>query len=172
MKNAQQKEAVSLLSRVTLINNPQLLTDIKSFLAVVNKPTEKKKSVRYRRKKGEHLFADCGGCPRCVTCGADEDDAFIGGQECDYGKTWQLSQTCYTECMNTITSAEFQRLIKSSAILKTQANRWRFGQVLFNILSEINPELANEIRGTKNDPFAVDNNIPAFFNFLTERIKD
>lgn len=37
-----------------------------------------------RRKRGEHRFADCGGVPCCVTCGCDEDDAFIGGQECSY----------------------------------------------------------------------------------------
>ena len=38
-----------------------------------------------RRKKGEHRFADCGGYPRCVTCGADEDDAFVAGLACSYG---------------------------------------------------------------------------------------
>lgn len=42
---------------------------------------------RNRRKSGEHRFADCGGCPRCVTCGADEDDAFVGGTECTYKRS-------------------------------------------------------------------------------------
>jgi hypothetical protein len=37
-----------------------------------------------RRKSGEHKFADCGGSPKCVTCGADEDDAFVGGEPCSY----------------------------------------------------------------------------------------
>lgn len=47
---------------------------------------KKKPSVkRERRQKGEHRFADCGGYPRCVTCGADEDSAFVGGEECSYG---------------------------------------------------------------------------------------
>ena len=36
------------------------------------------------RKAGEHSFADCGGAPRCVTCGADEDDAFVGGAVCTF----------------------------------------------------------------------------------------
>ena len=36
------------------------------------------------RKTGEHRFADCGGAPRCVTCGADEDDAFVGGAVCTF----------------------------------------------------------------------------------------
>ena len=40
-----------------------------------------------KRKRGEHLFVPCGGYPRCVTCGCDEDDAFVGGQECTYGQT-------------------------------------------------------------------------------------
>jgi len=41
-----------------------------------------------RRKKGEHLFSNpTGGIPRCVTCGCDEDDAFVGGEECSYGQT-------------------------------------------------------------------------------------
>jgi hypothetical protein len=39
-----------------------------------------------KRKRGEHLFADCGGVPRCVTCGCDEDDAFVGAAECTYGE--------------------------------------------------------------------------------------
>jgi hypothetical protein len=33
-------------------------------------------------KKNGHIFADCGGTPRCTICGADEDDAFVGGEEC------------------------------------------------------------------------------------------
>lgn len=46
------------------------------------------KPKRIRRKRGEHRFADCGGLPRCITCGCDEDDAFVGGEECSYGKNW------------------------------------------------------------------------------------
>ena len=48
--------------------------------------TVKPITKRVRRKAGEHRFADCGGAPRCVTCGCDEDDAFVGGQECSFGK--------------------------------------------------------------------------------------
>jgi len=36
------------------------------------------------RQSGEHRFVDCGGSPRCATCGADEDDAFVGGASCTY----------------------------------------------------------------------------------------
>ena len=30
-----------------------------------------------------HVFADCGGVPRCIKCGCDEDDALVGGMECN-----------------------------------------------------------------------------------------
>jgi len=36
------------------------------------------------RKSGQHLFADCGGVPRCVTCGCDEDDAYVANEKCTY----------------------------------------------------------------------------------------
>jgi hypothetical protein len=32
----------------------------------------------------EHIWGDCNGTvpPFCVNCGCDEDDAFVGGEEC------------------------------------------------------------------------------------------
>jgi len=30
---------------------------------------------------------------------------------------------------------------------------WRYGQILFNVLHDGWPEIANKIRGTENDPF-------------------
>ena len=54
------------------------------------KPTVK----RPRRKAGQHSFADCGGNPRCVTCGCDEDDAFVGGEECTFGKSVEPTCQC------------------------------------------------------------------------------
>ena len=48
-----------------------------------NTPSVKPKLPR--RKTGEHLFSNpTGGIPRCVTCGCDEDDAFVGGEECSF----------------------------------------------------------------------------------------
>ena len=29
-----------------------------------------------------HQFVNCGGYPRCAVCGCDEDDAFVGGEDC------------------------------------------------------------------------------------------
>jgi hypothetical protein len=52
-------------------------TQEKLFLASLN-------VAKNKRKTGEHLFVPCGDHPRCATCGADEDDAFVGGIVCSY----------------------------------------------------------------------------------------
>jgi len=57
--------------------------NIRAFNRDIKNATAKPKRVR--RKTGEHCMADCGGLPRCVTCGCDEDEAFVGGQACSYG---------------------------------------------------------------------------------------
>lgn len=48
----------------------------------------------------------------------------------------------------------------------------RAGQAAFNELYRIRPDLANEIRGrfTTLDPFYRDENLPAFYEWLTERV--
>ena len=53
-----------------------------------NKPEIKTKLTQGdTRKRGEHLFLDVVGIvPHCLTCNCDEDDAFVGGQECSYGQ--------------------------------------------------------------------------------------
>ena len=50
----------------------------------MNKKPKKTKKTTNVRQTGEHLFADCGGLPRCTTCGADEDVAFTAGEECTF----------------------------------------------------------------------------------------
>jgi len=66
-------------------------------VATKTKPTVK----RERRKAGEHRFADCGGYPRCVTCGRDEDDAFVGAEECTFGKSVQPTCQCGSRLFDT-----------------------------------------------------------------------
>ena len=34
-----------------------------------------------------------------------------------------------------------------------ETSRWRFGQFFFNFLHDLNPQIANSVRGTKLDPF-------------------
>lgn len=49
------------------------------------KAQQRKERAKKRRAKGEHRWAPFGGYPRCVTCGCDEDDVFVGGQKCSFG---------------------------------------------------------------------------------------
>ncbi len=60
--------------------------NIRKFNQDIKNATKVVKPKRQRRKAGQHRFAYCGGYPRCVTCGRDEDDAFVGGEECTFGK--------------------------------------------------------------------------------------
>ena len=44
----------------------------------------------------------------------------------------------------------------------------RLGQAHFNKLYEFYPELANEIRGTKNDPYYLDVRVTDFIKYIKE----
>jgi hypothetical protein len=50
---------------------------------------------------------------------------------------------------------EFNRLIAKNMIAHP---RWRYGQAVFNTLYDLEPERADEIRGTRMDPFHALNN--------------
>jgi len=43
---------------------------------------------------------------------------------------------------------------------------WRVGQTLFNILHQLAPDLAEEIRGAAIDPFYQDSRIPKFLEYI------
>lgn len=51
------------------------------------------------------------------------------------------------------------------------APEWRYGQVLFNALASVRPELAETVRGTKLDPFYRERQEvnPEFWTLLAER---
>lgn len=46
---------------------------------------------------------------------------------------------------------------------------WRLGQSFFNVLREVRPDLAERVRGTKVDPFYVDDKVTDFLNFVGSR---
>ena len=48
----------------------------------------------------------------------------------------------------------------------------RLGQAYYNVLFDIDPELAREINGTECDPFYRDDLIPAFLEKLGEKWKN
>ncbi len=66
---------------------------------------------------------------------------------------------------------KFWNLIKN---YETHFTSWRYGQILFNALFDVNPELANEIRASDLDPFfETERNskkITKFIEFVTKRL--
>ncbi len=63
-----------------------------------------------------------------------------------------------------ITYEKFLRTVPEIA----RYNEWRYGQALFNVLSKVRPQLAEEIRGGQLDPFYRDRDgvVPELWSFL------
>ena len=82
------QELTSKLNQVVrdAVNNGTLTGGSPATVEKYDYTVKEVKPKRERRKAGQHRFADCGGNPRCVTCGCDEDDAFVGAEECTFGK--------------------------------------------------------------------------------------
>ncbi len=57
------------------------------------------------------------------------------------------------------TMQDFYRLVQ---VLQYENPDWRKGQAMFNALDRLDPELANMIRSTPEDPFYRDERIPTF----------
>lgn len=47
-------------------------------------------------------------------------------------------------------------------------DHWRFGQAVFNIVNEIDPEFADSMRNTNCDPFYFDSRVE---RFISEAVK-
>jgi len=64
-------------------------------------------------------------------------------------------------------SFELNLFFKMVAATKSKHPNWRYGQVLFNVLSSYHPDAAEKIRSTKADPFyARHNQDPHITKFL------
>jgi hypothetical protein len=63
---------------------------------------------------------------------------------------------------NSIEQAVLQRAMQ----MMVDEPTWRYGQSLFNALYEINPEIANKIRGGRFDPFYSDELVQPFFSSI------
>ena len=56
------------------------------------------------------------------------------------------------------------------ATLRAKAGQLRAGQVAYNTLADLHPDLAEQVHGTDRDPFYIDARLPAFFLFLREHL--
>lgn len=70
--------------------------------------------------------------------------------------------------MEKLTSEEFLSLQKDVEELISLHPDLRKGQCFFNCLHEINPELADSLLGTENDPFYNDDCLEGFFKSIIE----
>jgi hypothetical protein len=61
--------------------------------------------------------------------------------------------------------AEYLQAVQSAQARNTDKSQ-RSGQIHFNVLHEMSPELANSFRGGDMDPFYRDDKIPAFLDHL------
>ena len=68
--------------------------------------------------------------------------------------------------MKTYTIEELENFVTESSI---EYPNWRKGQLYFNCLYSMDPELANELRGSDKDPFYRDDRIPAFLEIIEQR---
>ena len=65
-----------------------------------------------------------------------------------------------------------ERFMSDIKIIYQENSAWRCGQVLFNYLYTVNPDLADKIRGTELDPFYNDARIRDCINFLKSEWTD
>ena len=65
-----------------------------------------------------------------------------------------------------ISTQDFTDIYSKASEVFVNSREIRFGQALFNVLFEINSDVANEIRGTKYDPFYRNENIGRFTEYL------
>lgn len=70
--------------------------------------------------------------------------------------------------MKKLNPTELSRLIARAGKVRRKNPHMRYGQILFNLLYEINPGLADHIRGTEDDPFYRDGRISSFYTAISE----
>lgn len=56
--------------------------------------------------------------------------------------------------------------------LRNENSHLRTGQCYYNVLSDMFPELAREISGTKYDPFYDDDKIKDFLNYIIPKLEE
>lgn len=65
-----------------------------------------------------------------------------------------------------ISLSEYDKAVQAA---RAEHPEWRNGQTLFNVLYDLEPDLANEVRATELDPFYNDN-VKPFVEWLFDRL--
>ena len=67
-----------------------------------------------------------------------------------------------------LTAAQFEQLLEGANEMAPGNHLLRRGQMLMNLLWDINPALYSEITGTDIDPFYVDQRVDVFLAYVKE----
>jgi len=63
---------------------------------------------------------------------------------------------------------KFNNYMKLVNAFRYSYPEWRVGQTFFNVLLECDPDLAERIRGTEDDPFYRNEKLPEFLGIVAE----
>lgn len=66
----------------------------------------------------------------------------------------------------------FDQYLEAVAVATRERRGLRRGQTFFNVLSELEPELAERFTGTADDPFYNDGNLPEFVLRVAEALRN
>lgn len=66
--------------------------------------------------------------------------------------------------MPKVSENDFNRAYKLALKYANECKDWRWGQCIFNAYHSIFPEIANQVRGTKDDCFYNDKLVPCFLS--------
>lgn len=70
------------------------------------------------------------------------------------------------EKLETFQILELMKLIEE---VQLEYPDWRKGQTFFNVLYNLYPEMADEIRGSEIDPFYIDDNINKCLSYISKK---
>lgn len=71
--------------------------------------------------------------------------------------------------MSDIDYNEYTRMVNTTLLLQMNepsSEQWRRGQAYFNVLHDVRPDLARQVRGTIKDPFYDDRRVPKFLAWV------
>ena len=68
-----------------------------------------------------------------------------------------------------LSGAALAHVVREAAEVYVKTYGWREGQAAFNALHEVDPDLANDLRATRLDPFYRDDNLREFYAAVAMR---
>jgi hypothetical protein len=71
--------------------------------------------------------------------------------------------------MEKLETVQILELLKLIEEVQLEYPEWRKGQTFFNVLYNLYPEMADEIRGSEIDPFYINDNINKCLTYISKK---